>query len=424
MNFAAWQDLARRDAARAASALIERLQALTAPQRRAMVSWHPDATALTAAFAQQAARSGPLAGVPYFAKDLFPVRGVPMHAGSGFLAEVKAAPTEDAALVTDLADCGAVLAGTAHLHEFAYGLTGDNPHWGNVDIPGWPGRTPGGSSSGSAALVAGDVVPFALGTDTGGSVRVPAAYCGLFGFRGVPRSRWIADAFPLAPGFDTAGWFTRTADDLLTVQTALLGASEATRSPRGLYLGFAGWAEPDPGIAEVVDAAALRLAPAADDASRAQLIRAFHGSTEAYATLQSIEAYRSHAEWLDRYRERYGTEVWQRLDRGRQWSEDAHARALVKQTALRLMWTQFFLTFDYLILPATPFAAPLPEQRTVANRQRILALTTPASVGGLPVLSIPVPLPDGLSTGLQVVVNHPASPVIGWILRRLRDEAP
>lgn len=421
MNFAAWQDLARRDPAQAARSLLQRLEALPADQRRAMVSWHPDAAALTAAFARQAASPGPLAGVPYFAKDLFPVRGVPMHAGSGFLAEIKAPPTEDGALVADLTGRGAVLAGTAHLHEFAYGLTGDNPHWGNVEIPGRAGRTPGGSSSGSAALVAGGVVPLALGTDTGGSVRVPAAYCGLFGFRGVPRSRWIADAFPLAPGFDTAGWFTRTAEDLLTVQTALLGASETARSPRGLYLGFTGWAEPDPGIAAPVDAAGLQLAPAADEASRAQLIHAFHGSTETYATLQSIEAYHSHADWLDRYRERYGAEVWQRLDRGRQWSEEAHARALVKQTALRLMWTQFFLTYDYLVLPATPFAAPLPEQRTVANRQRILALTTPASIGGLPVLSVPVPLPDGLSTGLQVIVNHPASPVIGWLLRRLRD---
>jgi amidase/aspartyl-tRNA(Asn)/glutamyl-tRNA(Gln) amidotransferase subunit A len=389
MNLAAWQDLAHRDPALAAATLLQRLRALPPAQQRAIVSWQLDAAALAAAFARQTARPGPLSGVPYFAKDLFPVRGVPLHAGSGFLAEIRPVPTQDSALITDLAGCGAVLTGTAHLHEFAYGLTGDNPHWGNVDIPGKPGRTPGGSSSGSAALVAAGVVPLALGTDTGGSVRVPAAYCGLFGFRTTPGARWISDAFPLAPGFDTAGWFTRSAEDMLQVKTALLGAAPTERLPRGVYLGFEGWAEADPGIAAAVDAA---------------------------------EAYGVHADWLDRYRDRYGSEVWQRLDRGRRWTDAERDQALVKQTTLRLLWTSFFLTYDYLVLPATPFAAPLPEQRTVANRQRILTLTTPASVGGLPVLTVPVPLPDGLSTGLQIIVNHPGSPVIDWALRQAGAE--
>ncbi len=418
MNLAAWQDLAHRDPAEAAATLLRRLRALPPAQHQAIVSWRPDTRELTAAFARQTARPGPLSGVPYFAKDLFPVRGVPMHAGSSFLAEIRPAPDHDSALITDLAGCGAVLAGTAHLHEFAYGLTGDNPHWGNVDIPGRPGRTPGGSSSGSAALVAAGVVPLALGTDTGGSVRVPAAYCGLYGFRTTPRSRWIADAFPLAPGFDTAGWFTRDAEDMLQVKTALLGTARTERTPRGVHLGFDGWAEPDPDVAKALEAAAPRFAPAADAATRDQLIRGFHGSIETYATLQSLEAYGIHADWLDRYRERYGSEVWQRLDRGRRWTEEERDRALVRQTAIRLLWTQFFLTYDYLVLPATPFAAPLPEQRTVPNRQRILALTTPASVGGLPVLTVPVPLPDGLSTGLQIIVNHPNSPVIDWALQQ------
>jgi amidase/aspartyl-tRNA(Asn)/glutamyl-tRNA(Gln) amidotransferase subunit A len=422
MNLAAWQDLAHRDPFEAASTLLQRLSALPPAQRRAIVSWQLDAAALAAAFARQTARPGPLSGVPYFAKDLFPVRGVPLHAGSGFLAEIRPVPTQDSALITDLAGCGAVLTGTAHLHEFAYGLTGDNPHWGNVDIPGKPGRTPGGSSSGSAALVAAGVVPLALGTDTGGSVRVPAAYCGLFGFRTTPGARWISDAFPLAPGFDTAGWFTRSAEDMLQVKTALLGAAPTERLPRGVYLGFEGWAEADPGIAAAVDAAARRFAPAADAATREQLLRGFLGSTDTYATLQSIEAYGVHADWLDRYRDRYGSEVWQRLDRGRRWTDAERDQALVKQTTLRLLWTSFFLTYDYLVLPATPFAAPLPEQRTVANRQRILTLTTPASVGGLPVLTVPVPLPDGLSTGLQIIVNHPGSPVIDWALRQAGAE--
>src|ERR1019366_9194510 len=113
------------------------------------------------------------------------------------------------------------LAGKSQMVEFASGLTGENPHYGDCPHPRFPERLSGGSSSGSAALVAAGVVPFAIGTDTGGCIRVPAAWCGLYGFRQSPGEELIRDAFPLSPTMDTAGWFTAHAADMLTVWRAI-----------------------------------------------------------------------------------------------------------------------------------------------------------------------------------------------------------
>ena len=183
MMFADWTELARQDPGLAAQTLLDRIATLAPDQRRAIVAWQMPQPALEATFARQAARRGPLSGVPFLAKDLFPVRGVPMNAGGNFLPKVKGPPNRDSALIEALDEAGAVLAGTTHLHEFAYGLTGENRHWGDVEHPKSRTRTSGGSSSGSAAAVAAGIVPFALGTDTGGSIRQPAGYCNVVGLR-------------------------------------------------------------------------------------------------------------------------------------------------------------------------------------------------------------------------------------------------
>ena len=167
----------------------------------------------------------PLHGVPYLLKDLFDLAGVPTKAGSTFLDRSDPLTRATAPIVQRLRELGAVLAGKTHLVEFASGLTGENPHYGDCPHPHFPDRLSGGSSSGSAALVAAGVAPLAIGTDTGGSVRVPAALCGLYGFRLTPDDELIRDAFPLAPTMDTAGWFTANAKDMLTVWRATVGGN-------------------------------------------------------------------------------------------------------------------------------------------------------------------------------------------------------
>jgi len=412
MTFTQWRQFSPQAAAREVRSRAK--TRLSSAQQRAAIAILADEDALTARFTA-ASPSQPLGRIPYFAKDLFDVTGWPTLAGSTFLPEVRATPTEDAALIRALASHGAVLAGKTHLHEFAYGVTGENPNYGDVEHPRFPGRTTGGSSSGSAAVVAAGVVPFALGTDTGGSVRVPAAFCGLFGFRLPPGDAFIQDVFPLAPSFDTAGWFTAHADDLRVATAALVGGFRSgSNNPQGIYLELPGL---DPDVAAACCRAANLYAPPAPDATARELLHGFSGAAEAYHTVVAQESWEVHRGWAERFRHRYSPTVWQRLNRAHSVTDAQREAAKASLAAIRTLWRNYFQSYDFLILPASPSAALTKVECTLENRSRILALTAPASIGGLPVLTIPVPLPSGLTTGLQIVVNDPRSPVIDWVLR-------
>jgi amidase/aspartyl-tRNA(Asn)/glutamyl-tRNA(Gln) amidotransferase subunit A len=312
-------------------------------------------------------------------------------------------------------DTGAVLAGKTHTHEFAYGITGENPHYGDVEHPRFPGRTTGGSSSGSAAVVAAGIVPLALGSDTGGSVRLPAAFCGLFGFRLTPHDDWIRDAFPLAPSMDTAGWFTANAADMRDTLSALAGLRTSQREPRGCYLEMPGV---DADVASACRAAAERLAPIAEKPVRDDLLDGFSRALEIYNTFVAVEAWDVHKGWAEKYRDRYDPVVWQRLNRVHALTPAQIETAHVGAAAIRLVWTRFFFNYDFLVLPASPCSALTKAQCNLENRSRVLALTVPVSLAGLPVLTVPVALPSGLSTGLQIVVNHPQSPAVNWALEK------
>ena len=411
MNFHDWQQLGPEAAARELGARVR--TRLPPAQQQAAIAWLASPSQLEQQFA--AASRGPLARVPFFAKDLFALAGMPMFAGSTFLPEALPTPESDGAFVSALRRAGAVPAGATHLHEFAYGITGENPHYGDCEHPRFRGRTTGGSSSGSAAVVAAGIVPLALGSDTGGSVRVPAAFCGLFGFRLQPRDPWISDAFPLAPSFDTPGWFTREAADMRMAIAALVGLRAGARPPRGCYVEFGPL---DEDVVAACRTAAARFAPPAEPLVRAELLHAFAPALEAYHAIVAVEAWDAHVAWAERFRERYDPVLWQRLVRGIEISPAQHAHARAALAAIRGAWQAFFRDYDFLVLPATPSPALTKAECTLENRTRVLALTAPASIGGLPVLTIPVALPSGLTTGLQIVVNDVRSPAIAWTLEQ------
>jgi amidase/aspartyl-tRNA(Asn)/glutamyl-tRNA(Gln) amidotransferase subunit A len=413
MTFSEWQQLTPSAAARE---LHQRVTTRLPPlQQRAVIAQLYSEANLAARFATTTA-GGALARVPFFAKDIFDVGGIPTFAGSTFLPEVRPTPANDGAFVRAVKATGAVLAGKTHTHEFAYGVTGENPHYGDCEHPHFPGRTTGGSSSGSVAAVAAGVVPFALGSDTGGSVRVPATFCGLFGFRLTPREPWISDAVALAPSYDTAGWFTANAPDMRTAIEALVGLHRSEREPRGCYLEMRGL-DPDVAIACRESAEAF-TSPAAPDL-RDTLLRGFGRAVETYNTIVALEAWEVHRTWAERYRDRYSPAVWQRLIRVQGITPAQVEAADVNTAALRELWTTFFRDYDFLVMAASPTPALTKAECTLENRARILALTSPASIGGLPVLSVPVPLPSGLTTGLQIIVNSPLSPTVSWALDRI-----
>ncbi len=451
MSFADWRDMTP---ARAARELHARVAALPGKLRSAAIAWLRPETKLERELERwnglPSSRSERvegnalhlLRGVPYALKDLFDLAGVPTRAGSSFLPEVRPTPAHDCNLVTKMRSLGAVAAAKTHLQEFASGLTGENIHYGDCPHPQFPDRLTGGSSSGSAALAGAGVVPFAIGSDTGGSVRVPGSWCGLFGFRLTPGDEFIRDAFPLSSTCDTAGWFTGNAADMLTAWRALVGGRAnrldepsgrgmasarpedspypAAARPRGCHLRMAHLVEGfDPDAATACDRASAGLCPAADAATRDQLLSDWREARATYSTISMREAFEVHRRWMAPHRERYDPVIWGRYHEAGGWPEESIAAAHRTKDALRAGWAKFFESYDYVVFPTVPSGAPRKADLTPDLRLSILTLTAPASVGGLPVLSIPVPLPSGLTAGLQVVVRTPDSPVVPAILLML-----
>lgn len=413
MAFGAWRELEPSAAARE---IHQRVAGLPAPLRSAALAWLKPESALTEELSS-APPGAPLAGIPYFLKDLFDVAGVPTHAGSSFLGTARPV-TGDCEIVRRLRTAGAALAGKTHLVEFAAGLTGENRNYGDCPHPHRADRLAGGSSSGSAALVAAGVVPLSIGTDTGGSVRVPAAFCGLFGYRGTPGDELVRDAFPLSPTCDTAGWFTAGAADMRETLAALVSPPRGSKSePRGVFLRANDLLAGSPVDAACARAAAEFSAPADAD-TRDSLLAAWQGAVDAYATVVMSEAHTIHRAWLTTHRSAYDPAIWQRFSDAGNFEPEKVAAARKVFSDVQENFTRFFLTHDFLVLPGAPLPALTKAQCTSETRRAILTFSAPASLGRRPVLTVPVPLEDGLTAGLQIVVRDPASPVLDWVLRK------
>lgn len=379
------------------------------------MAWTPTEDELTVAL-ERATLDAPLHGVPYLLKDLFDVAGLPTRAGSPFLADVRPV-SKDATLVRRLRERGAVLAGKTHLVEFAAGLTGENRTFGDCPHPLFPDRLSGGSSSGSAALVAAGLAPLAIGTDTGGSVRVPAAFCGLFGYRGRPGDALVSDAFPLSAICDTAGWFTAHAADMRATLAAMLGAMATTaNAPKGVFLSAADLVPTAP-VDVACRRAAARIAAPADAATCDALVHTWRDAIDAYSTVVLHEAHHIHREWLEPQRASYDPNLWQRFTDGGRTDAAKLAAAHATFAQVRGNFAQFFRTHDFLVLPCAPVPAVTKAQCTLETRRSILRFTAPASLGGIPCLTVPVPLENHLTAGLQILAPDANSPVFDWVLR-------
>ncbi|MEO7599098.1 MAG: amidase family protein, partial [Opitutus sp.] len=213
----------------------------------------------------------------------------------------------------------------------------------------------------------------------------------------------------------TAGWFTNNAADMATAIDALVSPTSKSTPPRGCYLD---WPDLDADVRAAYANAAARFTSSAAPATTKTFRHSFERSVETYSTVVAFEAWQVHKSWADRYREQYDPVVWQRLERGMRVTDAQYEAARQECHVLHAVWSNFFCDFDFLVMPATPFGALTKAGGTLANRQRLIALTSPASIGGLPVLTIPVTLPSGLTTGLQIIAPNPKSAVWSWALKR------
>jgi Asp-tRNA(Asn)/Glu-tRNA(Gln) amidotransferase A subunit family amidase len=371
------------------------------------------------------AGAGPLAGRSFAVKDLFDVAGIRTGAGNPDFLAGAAPAAGHAPAVAALLAAGADLVGKTVTDEFAFSLQGTNPHYGTPRNPADPLRVPGGSSSGSAAAVGSGLVPIALGTDTGGSVRVPASYCGVLGLR-TSHGRICRDGiFPMAPSLDAVGPFARTAADLRAAWYALRdGASAGAWSgPRAGAL-----AGPRPGVSRAViefvvlaeltdllDAAARPGFDAAVESLAATLaVPVVRRSApawfdvaalrRAFRAIQLREVWSQHGDWYRAHAGSFGPGVGSRLAAAAAVTAGQAQQARDERASFAAAFGSWLGAGTYLVQPAAAGPAPLiTSDEAERLRVRTHGLTAPAGLSGAPALSLPLARSAGLPLGVCVV---------------------
>ncbi|MFJ2240348.1 amidase [Streptomyces sp. NPDC087859] len=352
------------------------------------------------------AQNGPLTGVRVAVKDLFAVAGHRTGAGNpAWLAEAPVAQ-EHADAVRLLLDAGSEVTGIAHTDELAFSLAGTNSHYGTPANPAAPGRIPGGSSSGPASAVAHGWADLGLATDTAGSIRVPASYCGLYGWRPTHAAVPAGGLLALAPAFDTAGLLARDPGVLRTAARALL--------PR---------TDPEPVHRLVVDDRLTTLAEPEVQASFTAACRALALRTglpvgrvtatddlddwlAAFRTVQAAQAWREHGTWIDKHPGALAPEIETRFAAGRDVPPDGLAAAEATLAEARARLDATVPAGTALLLPASSSPAPFvdaPQAEVEAVRAATLRLTCLSSLAGLPAVVLPRLRVRGLPVGLCLV---------------------
>ena len=364
------------------------------------------------AFISVSAEEGP--GTVVAVKDLVDVRGMVTTAGGVILPDVPAA--EDAPVVARIRAAGCVVVGKTNLHEFAYGVTSFNPHHGTVLNPHDPGRVAGGSSGGSAVAVAAGMCDWAIGTDTGGSIRIPASLCGVTGFKPALGSVDTTGVIPLSRSLDTLGPLAPDVASAAGAYTAMSGEEIDLGDVEEPRLAVpAGWAvDLDEPTARAWSAVS-RQVPEVDFVERDRLFKAG-------LTILLVEAAAYHRRWAEECPEKYGSDVLAHVRRGLTVLGVDFEEALLERARLREAVDRCMEGVDALLVPATAIVAP-PVDAGSEVREPLSRFTRPFNTTGQPVAVLPAPA-DGLPVGIQVVsrTNEGALRAALWLERRWRQD--
>jgi amidase len=353
------------------------------------------------------APNGPLTGLTFAAKDLFDIAGFPTGGGNHDWARTHPVPTRHAWAVQTLLDAGANLIGKTITDEVSLGILGENAFDGTPLNSRAPDRVPGGSSSGSAAAVAAGLCDTALGTDTGGSVRVPSSFCSLFGIRPTHGRLDVTGMLPQAPSSDTTGWFARDATTFAKVSSVLLGETIPDRLPTKLIVAVDAFGFADVAVAATLQPMVERLAKligaVRDEIMAPQGLSVW---ARAQRTLQPHEAWQTFRPWVERDNPRMAFGVARGLLTGAMTSEAERGWAELMRQEARGRMAYLLPPGTILCLPTTPFPAPkkglsLPVLGPM--RDRITCLCSHGGLTGVPQVSIPGAEVDGLPIGLSIV---------------------
>jgi aspartyl-tRNA(Asn)/glutamyl-tRNA(Gln) amidotransferase subunit A len=368
---------------------------------------------------------GPLHGIPISLKDNIYTAGIRTTAGSKILKDF--VPKEDAAVVGQLKNAGAVILGKTNMHEFAYGVTSNNPHYGPVHNPWDLSRIPGGSSGGSAAAVAAGLCYGSVGTDTGGSIRIPASLCGIVGLKPTLGRVNVDGVIPLSPRLDCVGPLARTVHDASLLLESILQRVKGEPSPRALKNSAAKPRRFRLGIPKeffldvishdvrAVFEEALRVLKKQRVTFKGISLPLLNETEDAGNQIAWAEAthYHQQAGWFPSRAADYGDDVRSRLEMGTKVNATTYLSAL----ELREKFIQQFhlaleeAEIDALVVPTTPITAPLINQETIRlgekdhpTRALLLRANRPANLASVPAISVPCGLtPSGLPVGLQLI---------------------
>ncbi len=350
-------------------------------------------------------RSGKLSSLTFAVKELYDVKGFVTGAGNPHWKNTHPVAQANAPAVDMLLNEGATLLGKTISDEMAFSLDGENFHYGTPLNSKCPERIPGGSSSGSAAAVAGGLVDFALGTDTAGSMRIPASYCGIYGFRTTHGAISLEGVHPMAPSLDAAGWFTRTPDMLASVGSVLLGCEIPEFHVDKFVIVRDLFDTQDPDTAAQYDTFIQRLSRLPVKIAETEIGRPdFPTWFEVLRNIQWWEFNQAHGEWISRNLASFGEEIRGRLEKissvTRQEMEEQ--RQVRKQLIDQI--ERIAPPGTLIVFPTAPGIAPL-KGRSIdvarASRLNTLRHTCIAAVAGLPQVSMPLIEQDGCPIGIS-----------------------
>jgi amidase len=353
------------------------------------------------------ARLGSLAGLSAAVKDMYDIEGERTGGGSPEWLLGHAPAKSNATCVRRLLEAGADIVGKTVCDEFFFSLSGANAHYGTPANPRAKGRLPGGSSSGSAVAVAAGACDLALGSDTGGSCRVPASFCGVYGIRPTHGRTDLSGAMAMSPTFDVAGWFAASAGVFAKAGAALLDSAAQSETPSRLLIASDALAQADPSVAGALSRflnASREALPPFDNVIIASA--GFDEWRQCFRTIQGREIWTVYGSWIEENRPALGPGIRERMAYAATVSETDYESAMLLLARARTELRGRITPGTVVAIPTAPCIAPRLDA-TVAEldafRARAMALTSIAGIGGLPQVSVPARVVDGCPIGLSFI---------------------